>query len=264
MGWFAICLAPCFASGHPILRESIEHRALVHVDDEWVDVDIVLTFYEAPSRAERRRMDTNGDATITPAECADYLADHQDRWQSALSMSVAGEPVELVTLHDPEIDLMERHDLKGGRHRLRLTYFARLPEDRADPLVIEWEDRLWPEVSRIHDLSVEADRGFTVRVDESDAWSWKASPPGEPLHFRLLVSRAGGEPAPVSHDPAPARADEADPAEVIEGGAINGHADPAGIWKYAFALIAAVVAVACHSDWGKGALRRGNEQEITR
>jgi hypothetical protein len=60
-----------------------------------------------------------------------------------VSLTIGGRAVALVSLYDPELDLLDVRTIAPAHHVLRLFFFARTPDGMAAGDEIELTDRLW-------------------------------------------------------------------------------------------------------------------------
>ena len=131
------------ASAHPSLRNYVQHRAVVAVGPTNIDLTLEFTFHENSSMTERARMDAKHDGRISDTEIRAYLAARTDVSEQSLALSVDAEPLELVPLYDPTLDLSGDTRVRQHTNVLRLYYFA-LTRDRLAPGgVLTLRDGLW-------------------------------------------------------------------------------------------------------------------------
>ncbi len=165
------------------------HRTRVMASAEHIDVEIRLTFYEAPSRAERDRMDADRDGMISATECEAYVNANEEAWRSSLGLRVDGEVVDPITLYAPRVDLLAREEVNTGRHELTLSYFVKTPPQPPDTFTVEISDHLWSDTSRIPDLTVSSSEGLRAFRDGGHGWEDQVTSPGDPLRTRVIISR---------------------------------------------------------------------------
>ncbi len=218
VGWFAAWAASP-ARGHDRLRVLLSQETRLEVGATHLDLTVELTFHEAPSFAERRRMDTNRNGRVDPAEIRHYLRDLTPDLEDGFDLSTAGGTnasptrLALTLLHNPELDLRENPVVGFATHVLRFRLFARTPSGLHAGDHLRLASRLWPHVPGSRTLQVAGRDGF---VFEPVAPSAPASPglpdgPSLPDSFRCVdaphSSLAGGSPlpsfAPDSGSPCP-------------------------------------------------------------
>lgn len=158
-GWRRACLvwllcavvalgATRSAKGHNFLSEFIQHGIQLTVGAQHIDVTVDLTFFEEWSARERKAMDADGSDEISRTEIENYLKRLEPQITRQVKLRVAGRELALVTLYEPEIDLLGDNQVGSAHHRLRLFLFAPIPELRVgDELVIE--SGLWPEAKAL-------------------------------------------------------------------------------------------------------------------
>jgi hypothetical protein len=132
------------------------------VQRESLDLRVELTFFEEWSEHERRRMDGNADGRVERSEVVRYVARLADELGECIELSVGGVPLELVELHEPEVDLLGHDRVSGGHHRLRLAWFARRPTGFVPGTEVTVTDRLWPRARAIMSVqpAEERDQGW--------------------------------------------------------------------------------------------------------
>jgi hypothetical protein len=149
----AIASMLCRGHAHEAFREYIWHHVQLDVTARHVDVTVELTFFEDWSFRERQRMDTNKDGLIQRSEVEAYATKIAVAIIPHVSLLVAGQPVALIPLYSPEVNLLGRDTLQGGHHRLTLRFFSAIPKELSIGSSITIEDRLWPEARSLADIS---------------------------------------------------------------------------------------------------------------
>jgi hypothetical protein len=182
--WLAVSLLLPQASAHDFFTAFIQHRISVRVTPEHIDLTVDLTFFEAWSLRERRRMDANSDGRISHIELEDYLKRFAAEWERQVRLFAGGTEVPLTALYEPEADLLGSALVGPDHHQLRLFLFGTTPADLAAGLEFTVEDRLWPDARRLTILQLEADGGTLEPV--------RARPPeaqarGQLLKFRIVT-----------------------------------------------------------------------------
>jgi hypothetical protein len=190
MGLVALLIAATLwtasdASAHAILMTFIRHDAKISVGPRNIDIVLELTFHEYPSLAERRRMDRNHDEAITEAEIRDYLDGLSDSLRDALTLTVDDRPLQVISLYDPQVDLLDAMNVAPAHHVLRLSWFARTPPWLQAGSRIRAQYRLWPEAPRIDVLSASGDDGFRVILDDLNNPVSSPETAGGPREIRL-------------------------------------------------------------------------------
>lgn len=189
------------ASAHAVLMTFIRHNAKVSIGRRNIDVTIELTFHEYPSLAERRRMDRNHDEAITEREIRGYLNGLSDVLRNALALSVDDQPLQVIPLYDPQIDLLDAPDVAPAHHVLRLSWFARTPEWLRSGSHIRLRYQLWPEAPRIDVFSASADDGFRLVADDVSGPASLTEAATGPREIELSCQTA---PIVTSESPCPA------------------------------------------------------------
>lgn len=130
--------------GHEVLQAYVQHRLQLSVQRDSLDLQVELTFFEEWSEHERRRMDGNADGRVERSEVVRYVAQLAGELGECVELTAGGIALELVELHDPEVDLLGHDQVSGGHHRLRLAWFARRPTGFVPGTEVTVIDRLWP------------------------------------------------------------------------------------------------------------------------
>lgn len=150
---------PPASRGHDVLAGYIQHHLVISLGAEHLDLTVHLTFFEDGSEHEREHMDANGDGQLSRAETAAYLKQLESRLADTLKLRLAGKPVDLVPLREPELDLLGHTRTGRWHHRLSLFFFAATPPELAAGAELVVEDRLWPATRAVGLLQVEGRDG---------------------------------------------------------------------------------------------------------
>ena len=172
------------AVAHPQLMTSVRHRASIKVSPKNVDVTLELTIGEIPSFAERLLMDENGDRRISTSELEDYLKEQSEALRQAVSLSIAGQPVELLFLYEPEIDLGNKETSTASHLVFRLFYFARSPKELKTGDEIVLEDRLWSHAPGLGSFHVVGQDGVELVAEKTTSTLWSTPSDKKPLVIR--------------------------------------------------------------------------------
>jgi hypothetical protein len=183
-------LLPYRSIAHPIYENHIEHHVRLAVSPANIDVTIELRFNELRSLSERRRMDTDRNGIIAPAERERYLRRIRRELADAFHLSCRGQILALIELYDPRIDLMGDQGVSPAHHSLRLYYFARTPADLAGPMQLDFEDRSWRNEPSLWFFTAAGSDDLKVRVDPP-----VSSRPADELDFNLRGRVTVGFPA---------------------------------------------------------------------
>ena len=186
-----ICAIAQAASGHPLFMTFIEHRNFLTVGAKNIDIRVELTFFEVRSQIERRRMDGDGDGTITPTEVAAYLNAITEQVDAGVILRIDGREVEVYPMYGPALDLLGVDRIAPVHHRLILTYFARTPEWLKTDSRIKLTDGLWPGVSAVPHFVAEGQDEILLEAKES-----RLDNPAPPLTFVARV-RKGPDDGPA-------------------------------------------------------------------
>ena len=165
--WLALTGAPAPTVAHPVLGENVGHRIEVVVGPEYLDIEIALVFFAGASLAERLAMDRDGDGEIVAAETDVYLASLDRVIAKSVMLQVGDEPIEIYRLYSPELDLGGESRVVPFVHRLRLHYFARLPEMSAGALILV-TDRFWPQRASVTSVRASGSAGVGVHHEAND------------------------------------------------------------------------------------------------
>jgi hypothetical protein len=168
VGWVLACLvffALPPAQAHDIFAEYIQHALTCAVGSNHLDVELELTFFEHPSIAERKVMDTDSDGQVSTAERESYLARVAPTLAQQVSLHVDGKELTLTPLYEPELDLPENSTTKLSHHHLRIFLFCATPANlkSGDSIVIE--DRLWPSARFLGSVHAEGRDGCKLEAD---------------------------------------------------------------------------------------------------
>lgn len=181
------------AAAHPALGDLVGHRETLVVGPANIDLTVELTFNEQRSLAERVRMDADGDGDISGDEAVAYAAAAADRAAAAIELSIDDERVELILLHEPELDLLGMTRALPVRHVLRLCLFARTPASLKPGGRLLLTDRSWPEAPAFCALQVQGRDGVRLAAGAADA----LPTPGFGESSRAMAARCLAVPAEV-------------------------------------------------------------------
>jgi hypothetical protein len=178
------------AVAHPQLMTSVRHRTAIHVSRKNVDVIIELTVGEIPAFTERLQMDNNQDGRIEASEVEGYINEQSGALQQAVSLSIAGQPVEMLFLYEPEIDLGIENTSSASHLIFRLFYFTRLPSGLKAGDEIVLEDRLWSHAPSLGSYHVAGQDGLALVAEKTASTLWSTPGDEKPLvmHVRCLAA----------------------------------------------------------------------------
>ena len=184
------------AGAHEVLMTYVRHDTQVVVGPTNIDITVVLTFHEVASLEERGRMDRDQDGQIDRGEIAAYLAGLAPALARAMDLAVDGRPVEVLVLHNPQLDLLGSEKVAPAHHLLRLFYFARTPASLAAGRDLVLQDRLWARVPAICLLQAAGAGGIRVGNDSAAEVFFKPDAKGEgrALRIKCLETPAGWSP----------------------------------------------------------------------
>jgi len=180
-----------------------------------IDIEVELTFFGSRSLVERRKMDRDRNGVISSEETDAYLIDAAGMQEGGFRLLVHGRSLELLSLYEPELDLMGCNRPLPSPHVLRLFYFARRPEWLGSQSVIRLEDGLWLHWPAICTLEIARSPGARVIVDQETSPFSNPDPDGAP---RVMQARC------VSLPP---KASAARPVRDVAGASLAGSAEPA-------------------------------------
>ncbi|MGI9429583.1 MAG: hypothetical protein ACR2NM_13050 [Bythopirellula sp.] len=155
------------ALAHPQMTRSVRHRAAITAGPKNVDVTIELTLGEVPALLERLAMDADGDNQISPDEIEFYLNEHSEVLQEAVNLSIADQPLELLFLYEPEIDLRGEDTSSAFRLVFRLFFFARTPHGLSVGDELALSDRLWSHAPAMATFQVTGQGGIELAAESS-------------------------------------------------------------------------------------------------
>lgn len=193
---------------HDTLAGYLRHHVTISLCARHVDVTVHLTFFEDGSEHERAHMDADQDGRLSRAETEAYLKQLEPQLGGALKLRVAGRPVDLVPLREPELDLLGYSRTGRWHHRLSLFFFAPTPPDLAADAELVVEDRLWPGTRALGLLQVEGRDGARLEAAPLPDVLLPPARPGEAREFKARVltppGAAAAAPAELPHPPSPA------------------------------------------------------------
>lgn len=197
VGWLA---APPALRAHDLFTAYLQQRVAVTLGAKHVDLTVQLTFFEDGSEHEREHMDTNGDRRISRAEKEAYLVKLEPDLNRAVTLRLAGQPLPLTPLREPELDLLGHDRVGRGHHRLTLFFFAPTPTHLTAGAELVVEDRLWPKTRALGALQAQGADGCRLEaVPRSDP----VFPPAREGEAREFKARLLAPPArkPPSESP---------------------------------------------------------------
>jgi hypothetical protein len=163
--------AACPTVAHDSYSSYIQHRVVLAPGAKYLDVTVVLTFFEEWSLRERRQMDSDQDGRITRAEREGYLKKLSSELPKRIRVQAAGHPLALATLYEPQLDLLQSDQAAPGHHQLTLSFFAPWPAAPKAGDVFLVEDALWPDAQSFG--------SFQVKGRDGSAWAsekpWETS-----------------------------------------------------------------------------------------
>jgi hypothetical protein len=160
-----LCFAPVRADAHDVLADYIQRAVTLAVGSNHIDLELELTFFEHPSAAERKAMDTDGDGFISTGERESYLDRLAPIFAGQIRLCVAGKQIPLTPLYEPELSLPGQSALARSHHQLKFILFTTTPADlkAGDAIVIE--DRLWPANRILGSVRAEGRDGCRLEAD---------------------------------------------------------------------------------------------------
>ncbi len=158
------CLASACAIAHTSLEQYLRESVAVSVAADNIDITIQFAFPADPSHAERQGMDRDKNGAISKEEREAYLVEIQERADRLLHLTINGQPLPLIPLEDPRLDLQDAPGVARHPHALRLTYFARTPKSPAAGDTLRLDSGLWAELPRMISVAVEAEQGMPIHA----------------------------------------------------------------------------------------------------
>lgn len=193
---------------HDTLASYIQHQVILSLSAEHLDLTVHLTFFEDGSEHEREHMDANHDGQLSRAETEAYLKQLEPKLADTLKLRVAGKPVDLVLLREPELDLLGHSRTGRWHHRLSLYFFAPRPPGLAPGAELVVEDRLWPATRAVGLLQVEGRDGARLEAAPLRDSLLPPARKGEAREFKARVvappKAAAAKPADLQPKPSPA------------------------------------------------------------
>jgi hypothetical protein len=170
------------AAAHGMLMNTIRERTEVTVTPENIDIHCALTFHEIRSLAERRRMDRNHDNTISNDELARYLEQLAEKLAGGMTLTVDDIELELTTLYEPRIDLLNTRQVALAHHELELFYFARSPASLHAGSQITVTSHHWPAEEKLSGFEAFGKNGVElVSIATMNSLQGKAAPSDDRL-----------------------------------------------------------------------------------
>ena len=157
---FIVSLLPAYA--HVELEQYLQQRVTVAVTPVNIDITIEFLFTSPVSLAERTRIDTNGDGTLSQDERQAYLEAIAERAEQGLSLRVDGERCPLTPLYDAELDFFDSKEIEAHPHVLRLAYFARTPKSFDQGSTLTLDSRLWVDAPILVAASIRGKDGIEL------------------------------------------------------------------------------------------------------
>lgn len=208
LGWLLLSAWAAGTAGpstraHDRLRELLTQEFQLEVGRTNIDLIVELTFQEAPSYAERRRIDTNRNGRVEPSEVREYLRGLTPELEDGLELKFAAEPgspgirIPLSLLHNPELDLRDNPVVGLASQVLRLRLFARTPAALRDGGRLVLISRLWAHVPASRSARITGRDGYEFDVEDkppstpASARSRKSAQDPEPLRFRCRAAPGG-------------------------------------------------------------------------
>lgn len=165
--WGVGVLLCAVAAAHSSLGEYVQHRYLLSVSPENIDLTVELAFNGDPAQSARIAMDTNRDGVIGRDERKAWLEEWEKSDTERIRLLCEGQPIPVLLQYAPELDL--QNDRGTGAHPfvLRLSYFARTPKNLVPGAPLRVESRIMTDVPALVAVEVGGDtaNSFGVRPD---------------------------------------------------------------------------------------------------
>ena len=225
----AILIAlPAAVAAHPLGNFTINHFADITVAPTEIRLGVVIDMAEIPTFQERRKMDTDGDGTVSDDEVAAARGPYCATQGSKLRLTIGGTA---APLRSTDAALSFPGGLGGlSTMRLECTYVAPLTTRLTPTTSIAFEDTSYPERLGWREIIARGD-GVTVETGGLPATSvskrltaYPADLISQPLDVRSAALTVTAV-APVAASPAPAAvATElpAAPVSALASGAVPG------------------------------------------
>ena len=182
----AVCGMMPRAAGHSSLERYARESVAVFVGAGDADITVQFSFPAGLSLKERRRMDTNGDGTLSDGERKAYLDVVQARAETLLHLAFNGREAVLIPLGPPELDLGDAPGVEEHSHELRMSWFARVPKDFGAGGTITLDSGLWAELPLMLSVAVAGDGG--ARFETANTQGLRP-PSAEGVLFRVVDAR---------------------------------------------------------------------------
>lgn len=154
-------------AAHPSRGDYIQHHTLLRVDPVNIDVEIEIGFDDMRAMAERHRMDRDHDWRISGEELRSYAETLTEATFDQLTLNLDGRPLELIPLHEAEVDLAGQSQVAPRSCTLRLFFFARCGPALSAGSRLALVDRLWESAPALCTLRAEGTRGVSVQVTQA-------------------------------------------------------------------------------------------------
>lgn len=161
----AVGVAPAPALAHPLGNFTINTSAALIVRSDEVVIDYLVDMAEVPAFQEQRRIDVDGDGTLSARETVAYRDAACDMRRAELRLHVDGIPAPL-SVRSSDLSLP---DGQAGFPTLRLTCILATQIASGAPHDLAFEDASYPGRLGWHEVTAVGDRTTLVRSDVPSA-----------------------------------------------------------------------------------------------
>jgi nickel/cobalt transporter (NicO) family protein len=166
----ALVALPALSAAHPLGNFTVNRYAALHVGARTATVRYVVDMAEIPAFQEIRRIDTDGDGTLAPAERDAYLAQVTAELAANLALTADGTRLALT----PLAQTLEEPPGAGGLPTLRIDVTYDVPRSAVRGAV-ELRDRNYSGRPGWQEIVADAEQGIVLagstvpRTDRSQA-----------------------------------------------------------------------------------------------
>jgi len=129
---------------HPPFPAYIQHQTGIYIGSQNIDIELELTFFNTVALRERNDMDADDDGQISREETIHYLKAHEEGFLDSLRLRINQQSLPIVSLYEPEMDLLADTRTAPSPFLIRLYYFSHTPQELASGGTVELDDRLFP------------------------------------------------------------------------------------------------------------------------
>lgn len=149
------------ALAHPLGNFTINHYARLEMSPHQIRIRYVLDYAEIPTFQEKQNMDPNGDAQISDAERAAYLASSVERLIGNLKLSVNNQAVALAL--EPNTAQLSFTPGQGGLNIMRIAMWLDAPFQLSNSDAVTFADTNYSDRLGWREIVVPARDGISIQ-----------------------------------------------------------------------------------------------------